>query len=223
MKHTSALILFLAATSLMCCARKQEQLAQPPPVEQPAPDVDTTPKTLEEAHLQIEKHAPVEELAKIDAMESEGDVIEYHFGGGLSMRNNWGLWGDGPLAQHMNQLGFYHADDMSGVILRTFWCRRHKKEFRLKERAAYYDIYWKTAAQPPETAKDPKDGSEVDWNRSIIAGDDKTPREIHLGESHSTGRTLAYEYDKGVYEPDAALLEKAPDITTLTTPGTKRE
>lgn len=178
--------------------------------EKPAKNKEETPppKTLEEAHQQLEKLLPKEELAKIDAMKSEDEMIEYHMGLGMGMRNSWGLWGGGPLAQHLNGLGFHHPDDMSGVILETFWCKRHQKDFRLKERAAYYAAYWKSAASPPDTAKDPKDGSEVDWNMSFGVGDDKKPRQIHVGKSKKTGKWLAYEYDKGVYEPDADLLKR---------------
>jgi hypothetical protein len=181
-------------------AKEQEKKAEAPP-----------PQTMEEAHLRLEKLFPKEELAKIDAMKTEDQMIQYHFGLGMGMRNGWGLWAGGPLAQHMNKLGFHHPDDMSGVILATFWCKRHKKDFRLKERAAYYADYWKAAADPPETARDPKDGSEVDWNISFGDGDDKTPRQIHVGKSQKTGRWLAYEHDKGVYEPDAALMKRIKD------------
>jgi hypothetical protein len=166
------------------------------------------PATLEEAHEQLERLLPPGELAKIDAMRSEDEMIKYHRGIGMGMRNGWGLWKGGPLAKHMNKLGFYHPDDMSGVILETFWCKRHKKEFRLKERAAYYEAYWKAVKDPGETAKDPRDGSAVDWNMSFGAGDDKTPRQIHVGKSKATGRWLAYEYDKGVYVPDDEELLK---------------
>ena len=100
------------------------------------------PTTLEEAHREIERILPKDELAKIDAMKSEKDMIEYHMGFGMGIRNEWGLWGDGPLAQHLHKLGFFHPDDMSGVILGTFWCKRHGKDFGLKEKAAYYAKFW---------------------------------------------------------------------------------
>ncbi len=186
MKLIATLILILSVGSHLCADEKKTA-----PVEQPAKQKAKEsevppPKTLEEAHQQLEKLLPKDEVAKIDAMKTEDEMIEYHFGLGMGMRNSWGLWGGGPLAQHMNKLGFHHSDDMSGVILETFWCKRHKKDFRLKERAAYYAAYWKASADPPETAKDPKDSSEVDWNMSLGAGDDKRPRQIHVGKSKKT-------------------------------------
>jgi len=212
MKRIVTFILLFAVGSPLVADEKKSAPAMPTAKEQPKEAEPPAPKTLDEAHERLEKLLPKEELAKIDAMKSEDEMIEYHFGLGMGIRNNWGLWGGGPLAQHMKKLGFTRPDNMSGVILETFWCKRHQKDFRLKERAAFYAAYWKVAADPPQTAKDPKDGSEVDWNMSFGAdSDDSTPRQIHVGKSKKTGRWLAYEFDKGVYEPDAALLKRITD------------
>jgi len=175
---------------------------------------EIVPTTLEEAHLQLERQLSKEELAKIDAMQSEDEMSQYHFGLGMAVRNVWGLWEVSPLAQHMQKLGFTQPDDMSGVILATFWCKRHGKDFRLKERADFYAAYWKAEADPPKTAKDPKDRSQIDWSFSLGAGDKKSPRQIHVGRSKKTGRWLAYEYDKGVYVPDDELQKRITDSTT---------
>jgi len=93
------------------------------------------PTTLAEAHVELERILPVETLAEIDAMESERDMRRYHLGLGMRIRNDWRLWAGGPLAKHMEALGFEHPDNMSGVILSTFWCKRHGEDFRLDERA----------------------------------------------------------------------------------------
>ena len=167
----------------------------------------TIPTTLDEAHLRLERELPKEELAKIDAMKSEDQMIEYHMGRGMGMRNSWGLWKGGPLAKHMKELGFFHPDDMSGVILVTFWCKRHGKDFRLKERADYCARYWKGAADPPATAKDPQDSSDIDWTFSFGFGDDQPPRQIHIGKNKKNGRLLADEFDKGVYVPSKEILD----------------
>lgn len=101
------------------------------------------PATLAEAHTELERILSDEALAKIDAMPTEEGMSMAHFGLGAGMRNGWGLWRGSALAKHMKELGFIHPDDMSGVILNTFWCKRHGKDFRLKERAAEYKAYWK--------------------------------------------------------------------------------
>ncbi len=165
------------------------------------------PSTLEEAHEELERLLPKEELAKIDAMKSEDEMIEYHFGAGMGMRNSWGLWGESPLSKHMRSLGFTHADDMSGVILETFWCKRHGKEFRIEERANYYKAYWKEDKWPGDDVVDPDDKSEVNWNRAFGA-EGRPHRVIYIGKSKKTGRWLAFENPIGVYVPDKELLKK---------------
>jgi len=211
-----AMRILLLITILMCVtvsfADDKRNDAKPADSKPSTTEKEVIPTTLEEAHLQLERQFPKEELAKIDAMKSEDEMIQYHSGLGMGMRNGWGLWTGSPLAQHMRKLGFTHPDDMSGVILETFWCKRHGKDFRLKERAVFYAAYWKAVADPPKTANDPKDGSQIEWSFSFGAGDTKTPREIHLGKSKKTGRWLAYEYDKGVYVPDAELQKRITEL-----------
>ena len=169
---------------------------------------DPIPTTLDEAHRELARILPKAELAKIDAMNSEQAMIEYHFGPGMWMRNQWGLWGGSPLAKHMKKLGFTHPDDVSATILKTFWCKRHGKDFRLQERAAYYADYWNASEDPPSSTRDPHDRSRIDWKGSIDMGSSMPRRIIHAGKSQKTGRWLAYEHDKGVYVPDASLLKR---------------
>lgn len=201
MKRIATLILLLLVGSQLCADEKKGTSAKQPVKEQANEAEAPPPKTLEEAHQLLEKMLPKEELAKIDAMKTEDEMIEFHFGLGRGLRNGWGLWGGGPLAQHMNKLGFRHPDDMSGVILETFWCRRHNKDYRLKDRAAYYDSYWKAVAAPPATAVDPSDGSPIEWSGHTSIDDPKAPRAIHHGKSKKTGRSLDYEIGRGVFVP----------------------
>ncbi|MEN6426678.1 MAG: DUF6794 domain-containing protein [Phycisphaerales bacterium] len=125
-----ASILLVMSLSCVVCAQEGEAKA-----EHSAQGQQNIPTTLAEAHAELERILSAEELAKIDAMLSERDMIQYHFSLGLSIRNSWGLWQGGPLAKHMRELGFTHPDNMSGVILGTFWCKRHGQDFRLQERA----------------------------------------------------------------------------------------
>ena len=171
------------------------------------------PRTIEEAHQQLEAQLSADQLAKIDAMKSEKEMVEYHLSIGMALRNKWGLWGGSPLANHLWKLGFSHPDDMSSVILETLWCKRHHRDFRLEERADYFQAYWKAAANPPATALDPTDNSEVEWTLSFDAGTDDKPRQIHVGKSKKSGRWLAYEYDKGVYLPKGDLVQKIKVFT----------
>jgi len=57
---------------------------------------------------------------RIVAQTEEEFTAQAHFGLGLWMRNQWGLWRGGPLTKYFCQLGVYHPDDMSSIILTTY-------------------------------------------------------------------------------------------------------
>jgi hypothetical protein len=59
------------------------------------------------------------------------------------MRNSWGLWGQSRLATWFQVLGIDHADDMSSIILTSFWRHLNAKPIQLNEQVSYYLEYWK--------------------------------------------------------------------------------
>jgi hypothetical protein len=73
---------------------------------------------------------------------SYDDISMVHRGFGMWMRNNWGLWGGGPLAKSFNEMGIRHPDDMSGIILTSYWLHLHECPLRVPEQVAYYRAYW---------------------------------------------------------------------------------
>ncbi len=74
---------------------------------------------------------------------AEKNTSIYHFGTGMAMRNNWGLWSGSKLAKWFNGIGIEHPDDMSGIILTSFWRHLNDQELRLDEQVKYYQDYWK--------------------------------------------------------------------------------
>src|SRR4051812_25886021 len=78
------------------------------------------PKDLDDAHQQLLKIFTPKDIAHIKAMKKEGDMIQYHMGLGMGLRNDWGLWRGSRLSQWFNQRGIFHPDDMSGIIFDTF-------------------------------------------------------------------------------------------------------
>jgi hypothetical protein len=101
------------------------------------------PKDLDDAHQQLMKIFSAKDIEHIKAMKSEDDMIEYHMGLGTGLRNDWGLWRGSRLSQWFNQRGIFHPDDMSGIIFDTFWDKLHNKPFRLHEKIAVYQKYWR--------------------------------------------------------------------------------
>lgn len=70
-------------------------------------------------------------------------MAQYHLGAGMWMRNNWGFWKqEGLLYNFFKDLGLFHADDMSGILLECYWKRAHKVPYDLQAQAKYYQDYW---------------------------------------------------------------------------------
>lgn len=74
----------------------------------------------------------------------EEAVTNSHFGLGGWIRNNWKLWQKNEvLHQYFKNLGLWHADDMSSVILTSYHRFVNNKEINLNEQIKHYMEYWK--------------------------------------------------------------------------------
>lgn len=89
------------------------------------------PLTIDEAVERLREQLSADQLAAVAAM-AEDDLGDCHFGLGMYIRNEFGLWEQGsPLLQdcqaHDDRAGsFIHPDDASMLIVRALWTRlRH--------------------------------------------------------------------------------------------------
>ena len=58
------------------------------------------------------------------------------------VRNNWGLWSGGELAQWFYAHQIYHADDMSGIINESYERRINSKPLELDLQIQKYHKHW---------------------------------------------------------------------------------
>ena len=72
----------------------------------------------------------------IQEMEDPDDMIQFHHGWGMGLRNGLGLWGDSKVAQAFRKLGVSHADYMSGILMNAFWQRVHDQPLGIEEAVA---------------------------------------------------------------------------------------
>src|SRR5277367_2419498 len=99
------------------------------------------PETFEAALIGLKK---IIENAKPDEKEAflndpEDDACgRLHFGLGMWLRNNWGLWGGGALQTWFNSKGIKHADDMSGILITTVYRQLHNQPIDLDRQIVYY-------------------------------------------------------------------------------------
>lgn len=110
------------------------------------------PKTLEEAFDILDEMniKDIEDWLK----DEEGKAIgQSHHGLGMWLRNNWGLWHSEPfwdkntLNYWFNEMGIFHADDMSSIILTSYHRIKNGKEVKLEKQVQHYLDFWKKTKQ----------------------------------------------------------------------------
>jgi len=105
--------------------------------------MEPIPANLEQAFTALKRMLPAEDIEKIRKMDDEKEMVRYHFGLGMRLRNEWGLWrGEGGLGKQLRELGLRHPDDMSTVVLESFWRHLHGKPLELEAKVRYYQEYW---------------------------------------------------------------------------------
>ena len=85
------------------------------------PNESYIPRNLEEAMQALDKmisEVEKDELCKMD----EGEfLVDTHFGIGMYLRNEWGLWGKSDLSKYFRRRGVRHPDDMYYEILKAYY------------------------------------------------------------------------------------------------------
>lgn len=144
MRKLTILLLIFAFT--FACVAQEDRTRLTPTPDPNAPFRVYIPKDLEDCFDELRKMLPPAVINEIRHKPEEG-VIEYHHSLGRWIRNNWGLWASSRLAQYFNQLGIRHPDDMSGIILTSFWRHLNSQSIRLEEQIEHYQEYWRRAAE----------------------------------------------------------------------------
>ena len=131
MKRLAFLLLFV---SLIALAQGQDKVY--------------LPKNLAECHRTLDTLLADSTQQKIMAMTESEFTSGAHFGLGMWIRNNWGLWGGSRLQDYFENKGLHHPDDMSGIILTTYWRYKHGQPLGVKKEIKKYKEYWKQYPQP---------------------------------------------------------------------------
>lgn len=127
------------------------------------------PKNLEDCFVQISSFWNDSTKNQVKNWGEREFVGKVHLGFGMWMRNNWRLWGGSRLSKYFDDLGIYHPDDMSGIILSSYHRNLNDKEIKLGEQIKYYQDYWENAEKAElkrkqEEFSDYKVGDTLEFN-----------------------------------------------------------
>ncbi|HEU4389873.1 MAG TPA: DUF6794 domain-containing protein, partial [Blastocatellia bacterium] len=75
------------------------------------------PRDLGDCLLELDKRLSEIDKHEMRALAERDDMILYHLGLGMWMRNNWGLWGGSRLQKYFADKGVSHPDEMSSIVL----------------------------------------------------------------------------------------------------------
>lgn len=79
------------------------------------------PKNLGECFVELDRLLPEVDKKEMRALPNRDEMIRYHFGLGMWMRNNWVLWGGSRLQKYFIDKGVTDPEEMSSVILYHYY------------------------------------------------------------------------------------------------------
>lgn len=199
----ATLVSLFFAPAVQESVRRIAKTEKPPPVKR----LEPVPNDLPEALELLTKLCDAETLGQVRASKEETEMYRLHLGLGMGLRNRWGLWGGSPLAKRFQAMGVLHPDDMSAIILRSFWRAQHDRPIELEAQAAAARRYWDLREPPDATGACPR--------AKALFGLEAPERFVHV-YSCGRGAYQAYELDAGWYAPDAKLKQR---IETLRREG----
>jgi len=142
------------------------------------------PANLEEAVIQLTKILPDTTQQEVLSMTEKEFLGGSHFGLGMWIRNNWGLWRGGELAKEFNTKGIFHPDDMSGIILKCYYRQLHNQDWELDEQIKFYQNYWKETQERQYRLENDTAFARQEKNKyesSIREGNEKLKTEYPIG------------------------------------------
>ena len=167
------------------------------------------PKDMNDCFVELERMLSPKFIKEFKKKKQES-LVEYHFGLGMWMRNNWGLWKGSRLRDYLAQLGFRHTDDMSGAIITCFWRHLNGLPIQLEEQAEASRRYWQVFDEPADRSC-PEHHVPIKLEFKLLGSTELSC--VHVGRCPAaTGELWVYELRKGWYKPEGRLRERIEEL-----------
>jgi len=128
-------------------SKKEQKQAYLEDIKKDSIDGVYIPTDLNDCFKQIDSFWADSIKTKVRKMTENEFTANAHFGIGMWMRNNWRLWGGSRLSKYFNDIGVFHPDDMSGIILTSYHRYLLGQDIKLEEQINYYKDFWKKNKQ----------------------------------------------------------------------------
>lgn len=109
------------------------------------------PKNLEECFVELERILSGDELEEFKNA-NEDEIVKYNQSIGKLMQDKWGAWPGSHLRRYFIEMGIFHPDDMTNIILTSFHRRLNNKDINLEQQIGYYRQYWQMDKTPPQVS-----------------------------------------------------------------------
>jgi len=106
------------------------------------------PKNLDDCFKQIDNFWSDSTKNMVKSWTENEFLTNTHFGFGMWIRNNWYLWGGSRLSKYFNDMGIFHSDDMSSIILKSYYRYLTGEKIKLKKQIKDCKSYWKSSQKP---------------------------------------------------------------------------
>ena len=165
------------------------------------------PGGLDEAILELRRMISPE-LLELMRVDEEDGMNRFHHGLGTWLRNNWGLWHGSELARRFHEMGIFHADDMSGILLDSLWRDLNQQPRRLDLQVARDRESWRQNSYPAQL-RCPKHDSALDWFMSMPDPRSKKPGAVlHGFECERRQELWVWQVDRGLDRPGPSVARK---------------
>lgn len=124
------------------------------------------PYSLEDCFSSLNKILPDSIQKELSQISEDEMNSSYHFGLGMWIRNNWGLWAGTRLSVYFNELGIFHPDDMSAIILTSYHRFLNEIDINLNSQIQYYKDFWEESRRLEEEKEldiEKKKKSNLNW------------------------------------------------------------
>ncbi|MEM6736903.1 MAG: DUF6794 domain-containing protein [Bacteroidota bacterium] len=180
------------------------------------------PQNLDEALAVLDTSFSEFEKDKIRTMNEDDFLGDYHMGTGLWIRNNWGLWSGSRLKRYFDRKGIKHPDDMSGLILTSWFRSISGTDIDLKSQIDDYKSYWREARSLsklvalPKRSKYPEDSIQCGYAIWYYTGSQNSL--VHLQTNSKNDSVWIYEYQYGwkkISESVGGMLKTTNQMDSL--------